>query len=97
MMQNEPGISQFAPRSTQISSFSIFPRFANKKPVFCILKADLFFDFPYFFEDKKQSKLLIEALSADKIKAIDHPIKATFNGPLTPFFVRRNEVMIRIE
>ena len=46
---------------------------------------------------EKQSKLLIEALSADKIKAIDHPIKATFNGPLTPFFLRRNEVMIRIE
>tara|TARA_Y100000385_G_scaffold120983_1_gene125779 strand:- start:97 stop:687 length:591 start_codon:yes stop_codon:yes gene_type:complete len=46
---------------------------------------------------EKHSKLLLKALSANKIKPIDHPIKATFNGPLTPFFVRRNEVMIRID
>mgnify|MGYP001174355102 CR=1 FL=1 len=46
---------------------------------------------------EKHSKLLLKALSANKIKAIDHPIKATFNGPLTPFFVRRNEAMIRID
>jgi hypothetical protein len=46
---------------------------------------------------EKHSKLLLKALSANKIKAIDHPIKATFNGPLAPFFVRRNEAMIRID
>ena len=46
---------------------------------------------------EKHSKLLLEALDADKIKTVDHPIKATFNGPLTPFFLRRNEAMIRIE
>ena len=46
---------------------------------------------------EKHSKLLLEALGADKIKTVDHPIKATFNGPLTPFFMRRNEAMIRIE
>jgi hypothetical protein len=46
---------------------------------------------------EKHSKLLLKALSANKIKAIDNPIKATFNGPLTPFFVRRNEAMIRID
>ena len=46
---------------------------------------------------EKHSKLLLEALSADKIKTVDHPIKATFNGPLTPFFVRRNEAMVRIK
>ena len=46
---------------------------------------------------EKHSKLLLKALSANKIKAIDYPIKATFNGPLTPFFVRRNEAMIRID
>ena len=46
---------------------------------------------------ERHSKLLLEALGADKIKTVDHPIKATFNGPLTPFFMRRNEAMIRIE
>jgi len=46
---------------------------------------------------EKHSKLLLEALAADKIQAVDQPIKATFNGPLTPFFVRRNEAMVRID
>ena len=46
---------------------------------------------------KKHSNLLLEALSVNKITTLDDPIKATFNGPLTPFFVRRNEVMIRIK
>ena len=46
---------------------------------------------------ERHSKLLLEALVADKIKTVDHPIKATFNGPLTPFFVRRNEAMVRIK
>ena len=46
---------------------------------------------------ERNSKLLLEALGADKIKTVDHPIKASFNGPLTPFFMRRNEAMIRIE
>ena len=46
---------------------------------------------------EKHSNLLLEALSVNKITTLDDPIKATFNGPLTPFFVRRNEVMIRIK
>ena len=45
----------------------------------------------------RHSKVLLEALVADKIKTVDYPIKATFNGPLTPFFMRRNEAMVRIE
>ena len=46
---------------------------------------------------EKHSNLLLEALSVNKITTLDDPIKATFNGPLTPFFLRRNEVMIRIK
>ena len=46
---------------------------------------------------QKHSNLLLEALSVNNITILDDPIKATFNGPLTPFFVRRNEVMIRIK
>ena len=46
---------------------------------------------------KKHSNMLLEALVSDSIKTVDDPIKATFNGPLTPFFLRRNEAMVRIE
>ena len=46
---------------------------------------------------EKHSEILTEALSLDKLKTIGPPIKATFDGPLTPFFLRRNEVMIRVE
>ena len=46
---------------------------------------------------EKHSKLLLEALSINKIATLGDPIKATFNGPLTPFFVRRNEVMVRLK
>ncbi|MDA9670863.1 heme-binding protein [Paracoccaceae bacterium] len=46
---------------------------------------------------EKHSKLLLEALFSDNIKIVNNPIKATFNGPLTPFFLRRNEAMIRIK
>ena len=46
---------------------------------------------------EKHSKLLLEALFSDNIQTVDNPIKATFNGPLTPFFLRRNETMVRIE
>ena len=46
---------------------------------------------------EKHSKLLLKALSINKITTLDDPIKATFNGPLTPFFVRRNEVMVRLK
>ena len=46
---------------------------------------------------ENHSKLLLEALSINKIATLGDPIKATFNGPLTPFFVRRNEVMVRLK
>ena len=46
---------------------------------------------------EKHSKVLLEALVADKVETIDQPIKATFNGPLTSFFARRNEAMVRIK
>ena len=46
---------------------------------------------------EKHSKVLLAALSNDKIITVDQPIKATFNGPLTPFFMRRNEAMIRVK
>lgn len=44
----------------------------------------------------KNAKQLLEVLSANGIKPTGDPIKATFNGPFTPFFLRRNEVMVPI-
>ena len=44
----------------------------------------------------KYVKILQEFLIKDNVKTIGEPIKATYNGPMTPFFLRRNEVMFRI-
>jgi hypothetical protein len=45
----------------------------------------------------KNAKQLMDRLAADGIKTISDPIKATYNGPFTPFFLRRNEVMVEIK
>lgn len=45
----------------------------------------------------KHVAILKEALDKDGIKAFKHAIKATYNGPLTPFFLRRNEAMYRVK
>ena len=47
------------------------------------------------FEKKVQS--LRNALEKDGRRFTDQPIRATYNGPLTPFFLRRNEVMFALE
>ena len=44
----------------------------------------------------RNARKLIDGLERDGLLAIGAPIKATFNGPLTPFFLRRNEVMIPV-
>ena len=44
----------------------------------------------------RKARKLIDALERDGVEVSSAPIKATFNGPLTPFFLRRNEVMIPI-
>ena len=40
---------------------------------------------------------LMEALSADGRRPIGAPILARYNSPFTPWFLRRNEVMVEIE
>jgi hypothetical protein len=46
---------------------------------------------------RKNEAKLMEALSADGRRPIGAPILARYNSPFTPWFMRRNEVMVEIE
>ena len=46
---------------------------------------------------RKHAKILNDALFKDSIRAVKKPIKATYNGPFTPFFLRRNEAMYQVD
>ena len=46
---------------------------------------------------RKYASILNEALLSDGVRALEQPVKATYNGPLTPFFLRRNEAMYQID
>lgn len=46
------------------------------------------------YENNEQ--VLLEALRADGIDVIGTPLLARYNGPFTPFFLRRNEVMVEV-
>lgn len=43
------------------------------------------------------ARKLSEALKRDGVQARSDPIKATFNGPIMPFFLRRNEVWVPVD
>jgi hypothetical protein len=45
---------------------------------------------------EKNERALLEALRADGIDVIGAPLLARYNGPFTPFFLRRNEVMVEV-
>ena len=45
---------------------------------------------------KQNTNLLKESLKNDDISFNAEPIQAIYNGPFTPFFLRRNEAMYRI-
>ena len=40
---------------------------------------------------------LLTALQSDDVKVIGAPVRATYNGPFTPPFMRRNEVIFPVE
>lgn len=46
---------------------------------------------------RKQETLLLSALTTDNIKTRGAPLLARYNGPFTPWFLRRNEVMIDVD
>ena len=45
---------------------------------------------------QKKTDELLAALQADGVDVIGEPVFARYNGPLTPWFLRRNEVMVEI-
>ena len=46
---------------------------------------------------RKHTEILIHSLEGDKIKYLVPAIRATYNGPFTPPFMRRNEVIFKVE
>ena len=45
---------------------------------------------------QKHAEFLRSVLSDDGIKILSEPIKATYNGPFTPSFLRRNEAIFQV-
>ena len=46
--------------------------------------------------DAKEETALLAALAADGIPAVAQPVLARYNPPFTPWFMRRNEVMVEV-
>lgn len=45
---------------------------------------------------EKHQKILLDALATDGIETIGLPVFARYNAPFTPWFLRRNEIIIEI-
>lgn len=46
---------------------------------------------------EEHEKILLDALATDRVKTKAAPVFARYNAPFTPWFLRRNEIMIEIE
>ncbi len=46
---------------------------------------------------QKNEAILLSALTTDNVRIVGEPLFARYNGPLTPWFLRRNEVMIEVD
>ncbi len=45
----------------------------------------------------EHEKILLDALATDRIETLGPPVFARYNAPFTPWFLRRNEVMVEID
>jgi hypothetical protein len=46
---------------------------------------------------EEHEKILLDALATDRVKRKAAPVFARYNAPFTPWFLRRNEIMVEIE
>jgi hypothetical protein len=46
---------------------------------------------------EEHEKILLDALAIDRVRTIGAPVFARYNAPFTPWFMRRNEVMIEVD
>ena len=45
----------------------------------------------------EHEKMLLDALSIDRIGTVGEPVFARYNAPFTPWFLRRNEIMVEVD
>ena len=45
---------------------------------------------------RKNEAALIDALETDRVEITGEPVLARYNGPFTPWFMRRNEILIEV-
>ena len=46
---------------------------------------------------RRQENRLFDALAADRIAVLSDPLFARYNGPFTPWFMRRNEILVEVQ
>lgn len=46
---------------------------------------------------QEHEKILLEALATDRVDVKGAPVFARYNAPFTPWFLRRNEIMVEID
>ena len=46
---------------------------------------------------REHEKLLLDALAIDRVETTGSPVFARYNAPFTPWFLRRNEIMVEID
>jgi hypothetical protein len=45
----------------------------------------------------EHENMLLDALAVDRIETVGEPVFARYNAPFTPWFLRRNEIMIEVD
>ena len=46
---------------------------------------------------EEHEQVLLDALAKDRVTTVGPPVFARYNAPFTPWFLRRNEIMIEVE
>jgi hypothetical protein len=46
---------------------------------------------------EEHEKILLDALATDRVGVLGPPVFARHNAPYTPWFLRRNEIMVEID